>query len=74
MKKNTSLQQLEILRERRIMENSLAASDESAFRVMTGFVVKSALVALAVYLLFGSAVDWSSWKTYAAIAILSKVL
>ncbi|MFM0840095.1 hypothetical protein QU892_17145, partial [Citrobacter freundii] len=37
-------------------------------------VVKLGLVALAFYLLLGSTIDWSSWKTYAAMLIFGAFL
>lgn len=40
----------------------------------TGIVVKLGLVGLAFYLLLGSTIDWSSWKTYAAMLILGAFL
>jgi hypothetical protein len=43
--------------------------DESIFTILIGLVVKLGLVGLAFYLLLGSTVDWSSWKTYVAILI-----
>ncbi|MGX4854228.1 hypothetical protein ACUYF9_27240 (plasmid) [Klebsiella quasipneumoniae] len=43
--------------------------DESIFTV-----VKLGLVALAFYLLLGSTIDWSSWKTYAAMLIFGAFL
>ncbi|EFA0809863.1 hypothetical protein E8U94_004256 [Escherichia coli] len=44
--------------------------DESIFTILIGIVVKLGLVGLAFYLLLGSTIDWSSWKTYAAMLIL----
>lgn len=44
--------------------------DETIYAYLIKLCVKLALVALAVHLLLGSLVDWSTWKTYAAIAIL----
>ncbi|HHR4195713.1 TPA: hypothetical protein ACS51G_005342 [Salmonella enterica] len=41
--------------------------DESIFTILIGIVVKLGLVGLAFYLLLGSTIDWSSWKTYAAM-------
>ncbi|WP_242655677.1 hypothetical protein [Enterobacter hormaechei] len=38
--------------------------DESIFTIIIALVVKLGLVALAFYLLLGSTIDWSSWKTY----------
>lgn len=48
--------------------------DESIFTILIGIVVKLGLVGLAFYLLLGSTIDWSSWKTYAAMLILGAFL
>ncbi|EGL2905382.1 TPA: hypothetical protein ROS15_000749 [Escherichia coli] len=48
--------------------------DESIFTILIGLVVKLGLVGLAFYLLLGSTVDWSSWKTYVAILIFGAFL
>jgi len=48
--------------------------DESIFTIIIELVVKLGLVGLAFYLLLGSTVDWSSWKTYAAMLILGAFL
>lgn len=48
--------------------------DESIFTIIIALVVKLGLVALAFYLLLGSTIDWSSWKTYAAILIFGAFL
>lgn len=48
--------------------------DESIFTILIGLIVKLGLVGLAFYLLLGSTVDWSSWKTYVAILIFGAFL
>ncbi|EGQ4679976.1 hypothetical protein KNY83_004275 [Salmonella enterica subsp. enterica serovar Mbandaka] len=48
--------------------------DESIFTILIGLVVKLGLAGLAFYLLLGSTVDWSSWKTYVAILIFGAFL
>lgn len=48
--------------------------DESIFTILIGLVVKLGLVGLAFYLLLGSTVDCSSWKTYVAILIFGAFL
>ncbi|EMK9482823.1 hypothetical protein V9231_003352 [Salmonella enterica subsp. enterica serovar Kentucky] len=48
--------------------------DESIFTILIGIVVKLGLVGLAFYLLLGSTIDWSSWKTYATMLILGAFL
>ncbi|MCM7005441.1 hypothetical protein M8O15_24435, partial [Enterobacter hormaechei] len=48
--------------------------DESIFTIIIALVVKLGLVALAFYLLLGSTIDWSSWKTYAAMLIFGAFL
>jgi hypothetical protein len=49
--------------------------DESyIFTIIIALVVKLGLVAPAFYLLLGSTIDWSSWKTYAAMLIFGAFL
>lgn len=74
MKNEDPLLRFEMLKEKSMMENALKKSSENGYALIIKLVTKFGLVALAFWLLLGTAIDWSNWKTYAGIFILSAFL
>lgn len=74
MKNENPLLRFEMQKEKSMMEDALKKNSESGYALIIKVVIKFGLVALAFYLLFGITIDWSNWKTYAGIFILSAFL
>lgn len=74
MKNEDPLLRFEMQKEKSMMEDALKKSSESGYALIIKLVARFGLVALAFYLLLGNTIDWSNWKTYAGIFILSAFL
>lgn len=74
MKKEDPLLRFEMQKEKSMMENALRRNSENDYTLIIKLVARFGLVALAFHLLLGATIDWSNWKTYAGIFILSAFL